>query len=538
MPVDRRSIGRTLTRHVLLVGVVAAALACLLLLTRIYLDEREAMQAHLREVESSQLPPLTAALWEVDPQRIDALLDGIAVRPGVSEVVLNSAEGEQWRSGVGAEPVWMQARFPLTHASQPDRPLGELEVHIGRSHGLARVMRQLPLLLLIVLGSMLGAAWVISRQFRQRVSEPLAELARYAEGLSGEALDRPLQWSRRRVGGSEDEIDQLVRAFNDMRERLHQGISRQAEQKAALRQQQQRLESEVAQRTQDLSERLVQLTQAKSATDAARAQAEQLASRLADFADISADGFWETDADLRLVMVTPHFADLIGADLPDLLGKTPAEAYRARFPEAPDLEPYMRPLRERHEIEGQPLLLVDRHGARHWVINNGKPVYDANGDFLGYRGAITDITDNRRAERALQASERRFRLITDNVPALISYVDRQRLFRYNNKVYQDWLRMPLEQITDRSVADVYGAEVYRAIEPHLEAALGGQRSTFEIELQGRIYRATYVPDVDGQGDVAGAYGLIHDITRLKRVERDLRHAALYDGLTGLANRRH
>ena len=59
MPVDRRSIGRTLTRHVLLVGVVAAALACLLLLTRIYLDEREAMQAHLREVESSQLPPLT-----------------------------------------------------------------------------------------------------------------------------------------------------------------------------------------------------------------------------------------------------------------------------------------------------------------------------------------------------------------------------------------------------------------------------------------------------------------------------------------------
>ena len=43
------------------------------------------------------------------------------------------------------------------------------------------------------------------------------------------------------------------------------------------------------------------------------------------------------------------------------------------------------------------------------------------------------------------------RLITDNMPALISYIDRERRFRFNNATYSAWLGKPLDEITGRRV---------------------------------------------------------------------------------------
>ncbi len=532
------SIGASLSRQVLLIGATAALAASMLLSVRVYFDERALAQRHMEEIQSTQLPALTTALWEVDPQRIDDLLDGIAQRSGVTEVRLTSREGESWQSGSGGESNWLHKSMPLLHPLQPQAPLGDLEVTIGSGHGINRVLRQLPLMVAIVLIAMLGAAWAINRRFRVRVAEPLRDLAAYAQRLDEQDLSRSMRLRDRSAVQSGDEIDQLVEAFEQARSRLQQGLVRQAEQAVALRRHSEELEQEVARRTAELQQRVHDLATAQVEIEAARSEAEQYAARASDFAEISADGFWETDADLRLVLVSSYFAKLMGSSVEQMLGKTPEQAYRERFPEVTDLDAYTEPLSKREAFDQQLLLLQDRAGKRHWVINKGKPMFDRHGEFQGYRGAITDITESRRAQRELEASEHRFRMITDNVPALISYIDSEQRFRFNNKVYQDWLRMPLEEITDRRLDEVYGADVYRLIEPHLESAFAGERVSFELELQGRTYRATYVPDLDQNGQTLGIYGLIHDITRLKRVERDLRLAADFDALTGLPNRRH
>ncbi|MCB1607911.1 MAG: diguanylate cyclase [Xanthomonadales bacterium] len=533
---NRISIGTALTKRVLWIGAIATLVTCLLLITRVYLEERASARRHLEEIKSTLVPALTTALWEVDPQRIDDLLDGVAQRPGVSTVALESAEGEQWRSGSDGDDVWMTAELPLIHPAQPQRPLGSLAVSMGRDHGIGRVLRQLPLVVTIVMLAIFGAAWEISRQFRRRVSAPLQALAAQARRFDGDDLSRPFRLTPQ--GEDFDEIAQLVASFEQARQRLQSGIARQTEQADALRRHGEELEQKVARRTADLNQRVNELRQAHDATEHARAQAERFAARASDFAEISADGFWETDAQLRLVLVSPYFARLMGSSVEQMLGKTPVEAYRDRYPDAKGLEAYFAPLQQREAFEDQMLWLEDAQGERHWVVNKGKPIFDRDGVFQGFRGVITDITESRNAERALQASERRFRLITDSVPALISYIDGDRRFRFNNRVYQDWLDKPLSEITDRRLDEVYDAEVYARIEPHLETAFAGERVVFDMELAGRTYRATYVPDTDSHGRTVGIFGLIHDITRLKRVERDLRLAADFDALTGLPNRRH
>jgi PAS domain S-box-containing protein len=56
------------------------------------------------------------------------------------------------------------------------------------------------------------------------------------------------------------------------------------------------------------------------------------------------------------------------------------------------------------------------------------PVQDETGALVRSVGFVQDISERRQAEQALRQSERQLRVVTDNVPALISYLDRDLSF--------------------------------------------------------------------------------------------------------------
>src|SRR5688500_4390531 len=72
------------------------------------------------------------------------------------------------------------------------------------------------------------------------------------------------------------------------------------------------------------------------------------------------------------------------------------------------------------------------------------------------------------AEEALRESEERLRLVANNVPALISYLDREQRFRFSNRTYDDWFGITQERMLGRSVAEVFGDETYTRMQPHLD----------------------------------------------------------------------
>lgn len=125
----------------------------------------------------------------------------------------------------------------------------------------------------------------------------------------------------------------------------------------------------------------------------ARAEAVASAARFEDFARQAADGFWETDSSLLLNYVSPSFAHLMGMSVEEMLGRTPEAAYRRRYPGAPDLAPYMDPFHKRVAVASQHLWTIDRDGRKRKLLNHGLPVFDAAGEFAGYRGTVTDITE-------------------------------------------------------------------------------------------------------------------------------------------------
>ncbi len=147
-----------------------------------------------------------------------------------------------------------------------------------------------------------------------------------------------------------------------------------------------------------------------------------------------------------------------------------------------------------------------------------------------------------RSEAALEASEKRLRAVTDNIPAIISHVDREQRYTFANAYMSRMFNVDEHDIVGRTVREVRGETIYATLLPHIETALRGEAVNFEgvAEFQGRAYhyQTSYVPDRDRDGTVNGFFAMTFDITRLKLAEQQLEREARFDALTGVANRRH
>ena len=130
---------------------------------------------------------------------------------------------------------------------------------------------------------------------------------------------------------------------------------------------------------------------------------------------------------------------------------------------------------------------------------------------------------------ALHASETEHRLdvMSNALPALLSYVGTDWRYRTCNEAYLKWFGLSREDILGKSVRDVLGDEAWSSVRPYLEAGFGGETVDYEAELNylhggKRWIHAVYTPHRDSSAQVIGLVVMVTDITTRKRAEETLR----------------
>jgi diguanylate cyclase (GGDEF)-like protein/PAS domain S-box-containing protein len=113
--------------------------------------------------------------------------------------------------------------------------------------------------------------------------------------------------------------------------------------------------------------------------------------RFRDVADASSDWIWEVDASLRLTFISERYA-LVTGKLPEAsIGLPLAGLFHPG--ENPDRwQRYLDDLEQRRAFRDVVSLCEDANGINRTVRLAGKPVLDAAGKPIGYRGTATDIT--------------------------------------------------------------------------------------------------------------------------------------------------
>ena len=139
---------------------------------------------------------------------------------------------------------------------------------------------------------------------------------------------------------------------------------------------------------------------------------------------------------------------------------------------------------------------------------------------------IGGFIEREQAAAALRDSEERLRTVTDNVPALIGYVDAEQRYRFVNRAFEDWFGRPAADYPGRTVREVVGDKFYeRVLRRNIERVLSGETVAGERRTQvpgrERYARFIWLPHRDAAGAVAGYYVLAYDITELKLKEAEI-----------------
>lgn len=148
--------------------------------------------------------------------------------------------------------------------------------------------------------------------------------------------------------------------------------------------------------------------------EAATRLAEASEQRFRDMADAASDWFWETDSEGRIAYISDRVRDASGLTPGWFQGRALAELidadghaeHRALF--LADLQEH-RPFRDF-------VFRMDAGRSRYrWIKASGKPLFDEDERFLGYRGTASDITLAREAEGRAAAAHLRLLRAIENV---------------------------------------------------------------------------------------------------------------------------
>jgi diguanylate cyclase (GGDEF)-like protein/PAS domain S-box-containing protein len=146
---------------------------------------------------------------------------------------------------------------------------------------------------------------------------------------------------------------------------------------------------------------------------------------------------------------------------------------------------------------------------------------------------LRDVSDRRRAQERLAASEARFRSLVQHTADLIAIVDDDMQLTYVSPAARSMLGYEPDSLLGRPITDLIPAEqlfvddgkLPALSEAHIRDASGQWRSA---ELT--------ITDLRGDEAVAGIVINARDVSERKTLEDKLRHLAMHDPLTGLANR--
>ncbi len=251
--------------------------------------------------------------------------------------------------------------------------------------------------------------------------------------------------------------------------------------------------------------------------------------RFRDLAELSADWWWEQDAQFRFTRMSGGALNKGGFRIDESIGRT-----RWELPiYEPDAELWRRHREqlERHEpFHDLRYRIKVADGTVHSYSVSGRPRFDAQGRFAGYRGIGHDITDAAAAEEALRQSESQLRLIADSMPAMFAYFRAGRICEYCNSRYAAFFGYTPEQARGRPLSDIIGAATMAELEVSWQRVESGVTVNYERHARDRAGRAAYidvwlVPQTDARGEVAGVYAMVNDITARKETELKLRLAA-------------
>ncbi len=176
-----------------------------------------------------------------------------------------------------------------------------------------------------------------------------------------------------------------------------------------------------------------------------------------------------------------------------------------------------------------------KHKDGHWVdiLSRAVAVFDDTGKAIRIVGTHVDITEKKQVMKALEASEKRFRTLTNMAPAGIYLTDLEGNCTYANPKWLQMAGMTLDQALGKGWTTALHPDDHASIESSWYAS-HDSRTTWnhDFRFQTAEGKLTWVhglaePIVDAEGKLSGYMGVNIDITELKESENVMKENKMF-----------
>lgn len=258
--------------------------------------------------------------------------------------------------------------------------------------------------------------------------------------------------------------------------------------------------------------------------------------------DVIKGWLWETDSELRFTYLTESVRKHAGRAPEWHYGKTRAEVGNID-PASALWQNHLRKLQLRQPFDP---FEFKRHqdGQWFWMRTFGRPTFDAEGKFCGYRGVAFDITAEKEAQEALADTKRFLDSVVENAPVAILVKDPvSRQILLANQAYEQLVGLSRDKIVGKTAFQIFDKDTADLFDKYDNDALRSDDKIVArdivVETPGRGVRvstATRMVVRDNKGHPKYLIIAVEDITERKSAEQRIAFLAYHDALTDLPNR--
>lgn len=264
-----------------------------------------------------------------------------------------------------------------------------------------------------------------------------------------------------------------------------------------------------------------------------RAVAEQRQAE-ADYRKIfegSVDGIYVTTPEGKILNANPALARMMGYDSPQQLIEGITDIAESIYVDPAARDEYLLRMRRDGMVREYEYQVRQRGGGVLWLSDSATAIRDEAGRVLRHEGTVRDITDQRRAERALADSRRQLQTVIDSVPAVINVKDTNFRYLLMNRYMARIFDVDPDEALGRTTNEImarYGASKetsgdHRVLETGEELGFY-EEAYFDSTHRLRHWMANKVPVQNADGEIEYIVTVALDITDRKRGEQETQRA--------------
>ncbi|MCW8906495.1 MAG: PAS domain S-box protein [Sedimenticola sp.] len=158
--------------------------------------------------------------------------------------------------------------------------------------------------------------------------------------------------------------------------------------------------------------------------------------RFQDFAEVASDWFWEMGPDLRFTFFSERITEALGIPGESMLGKSRQDLLSPDY-NRKQWDAHLATIRAHRPFSDFEYRIRHPDGREHYIRISGMPLFDEQGEFLGYRGVGSNITREYEAKQAERRMQDRLHDAMEAVPGGVLLFDSEDRMILCNSAYRD-----------------------------------------------------------------------------------------------------